>query len=181
MMNFDKFKERIHLMRNEHFQMSNDEIEGLFLHVGKCTRTSAVSLKIRQLTEKVFRALDAVLIQQMRESVRTSGRAFEDLVTVNDANKDGYLELKEVEQMLLSCAIAFKHNIFNRIFHFIFNIEKSKQLLTRVSAKVIKFVIGPDASTGSGSGTSSSVSNVILGGSNYDMHPQREKPVGGIT
>jgi len=27
MMNFDKFKEHIHLMRNEHFQMSNDEIE----------------------------------------------------------------------------------------------------------------------------------------------------------
>lgn len=148
------------------------------MHVGKCARTSAVSLKIKQLTEKVFRSLDAVLIHQMREAVRASGRSFDDLVAANDANKDGYLEQKEVEQLLLSCAIAFKHNIFNRIFHYIFNIEKSKQLLTKVSAKVIKFVIGPDA--GSGSAALASVSNVI-GGSNYDMHPQRENPVGGVS
>jgi hypothetical protein len=126
MMNFERFREAVHLMRNEHFQMSNDEIEALFLHVGKCARTSAVSLRIKQLTEKVFRALDAVLIQQMREAVRAAGRSFDEMVAANDANKDGYLEMKEVEQMLLNCAIAFKHNIFNRIFHYIFNIEKSK-------------------------------------------------------
>ncbi len=52
--------------------MSNEEVEILFKSVTKVQRTLGVNMSMTKLTEKVFRALDALLIERMRDSVAKS-------------------------------------------------------------------------------------------------------------
>jgi len=49
--------------------MTNEEVEILFKHVAKCQRTLGVNLSITKLTDRVFTALDALLIAKMRDSI----------------------------------------------------------------------------------------------------------------
>ena len=60
--------------------MSNEEVEILFKHVAKCQRTIGVNLSITKLTERVFNALDALLIAKMRDSIARQLRPFGELV-----------------------------------------------------------------------------------------------------
>ncbi len=60
--------------------MSNEEVEILFKHVAKCQRTLGVNLSITKLTERVFNALDALLIAKMRDSIARQLRPFGELV-----------------------------------------------------------------------------------------------------
>ena len=83
--------------------MSNEEVEILFKHVAKCQRTIGVTLSIAKLTEKVYRALDALLIERMRDSIAKSMKHLSDLVSRHDANKDGALEYVELENLFLEC------------------------------------------------------------------------------
>lgn len=54
--------------------MSNDEVEYLFKNVTKSVRTIGVNISINRLTDKVFYALDALLIDMMKENIARSTR-----------------------------------------------------------------------------------------------------------
>jgi Ca2+-binding EF-hand superfamily protein len=103
MMSLTQLQESIQQVRNEHFQMSSEEVEILFKSVTKVQRTLGVNISITKLTEKVFRALDALLIERMRDSVAKSMKPLHELLQRYDANQDGFLECSEVETMFLEC------------------------------------------------------------------------------
>ncbi len=88
--------------------MSNEEVELLFKHVAKCQRTLGVNLSITKLTQRVFRAVDALLIERMRDSVLKSMKSLPELLKRFDANGDGFLEHHELESLFLDCQLAFK-------------------------------------------------------------------------
>jgi len=88
--------------------MSSEEVEILFKNVAKCQRTVGVTLSITQLSQKVFRALDALLIERMRDSIAKSVKPLGELVMRHDSNKDGALEYVELENMFLDSQLAFK-------------------------------------------------------------------------
>ena len=83
--------------------MSGPEVEALFKNLTKSVRTTGVEISITKLTEKVFRALDALLIERMRDSVAKSMKPLSELVAKHDANKDGAVEYLELENLLLEC------------------------------------------------------------------------------
>ena len=68
--------------------MSNDEVEYLFKYVTKSVRTIGVSVSIDRLTEKVFTAVDALLIEKTKESIARSMRSVTELFSRHDSNKD---------------------------------------------------------------------------------------------
>lgn len=103
MMTLVQLQENIAQMKNEHFSMSNEEVEMMFKSVAKCQRTVGVTLSITKLSEKVFKALDALLIERMADNVGKSLKPLSDLVQRHDSNKDGQLEYTELENMLLEC------------------------------------------------------------------------------
>lgn len=74
-----------------------------------------MTLSITKLSEHVFRALDAQLIERMRDSVGKSHKPLGELFARYDSNKDGALDYKELENMLLECQLAFKDGMFRRI------------------------------------------------------------------
>jgi hypothetical protein len=86
MMSLTQLQESIQQVRNEHFQMSSEEVEILFKSVTKVQRTLGVNISITKLTEKVFRALDALLIERMRDSVAKSMKPLHELLQRYDAN-----------------------------------------------------------------------------------------------
>jgi len=103
MMTLDQLKESILQIRNEHFKMSSEEVEILFKTVTKCQRTLGVNISITKLTERVFHALDALIIDKMRDAVAKSMKPLNELFARYDANKDGMLEYLELENLLLEC------------------------------------------------------------------------------
>ena len=92
--------------------MSNEEVEILFKSVTKVQRTLGVNISVTKLSEKVFRALDALLIERMRDSVAKSSKPLNELLQRFDANHDGFLENSELETMFLECQLAFKTQMF---------------------------------------------------------------------
>jgi hypothetical protein len=83
--------------------MSEQEVESLFKHVTKTVKTIGVQISINKLTEKVYSALDAILIERIRDAVTKSLKPLSELFTKFDANKDGKLEYAELENLLLEC------------------------------------------------------------------------------
>jgi len=79
------------------------------------------------LTDKVFRALDALLIERMRDSTSKSLKPLHDLLTRFDSNHDGFLEHSEIENLFLDCQLAFKPHIFQRITSSVFEIGQQKR------------------------------------------------------
>jgi hypothetical protein len=103
MMSLTQLQESISQVKNEHFSMSNEEVELLFKHVAKCQRTLGVNLSITKLTQRVFRAVDALLIERMRDSVSKSMKSLPELLKRFDSNNDGFLEHHELESLFLDC------------------------------------------------------------------------------
>lgn len=48
-------------------------------------------------------ALDAILIERIRDAVAKSHKALSELFTKHDVNKDGKLEYAELENLFLEC------------------------------------------------------------------------------
>lgn len=96
--------------------MSSDEVEHMFKNVTKSIRTVGVNISINKLTEKVFYALDALLIDIMKEHLARTNRPLNDIFSRFDSNKDNFLEYAELENLLLDCHISFKPNILKRIY-----------------------------------------------------------------
>ena len=95
--------------------MGSEEVEAIFKSIAKCQRTLGVTMSITKLSDRVFRALDALLIERMRDSVAKTMKPLNELVARHDANKDGALEYQEFENMLLECQLAFKPKMFQRV------------------------------------------------------------------
>lgn len=73
-MSLPQLQESLSEVRNETFSMSSDEVEHLFKSITKVQRTQGINLSISKLTEKVFKAMDAILLDRMREHVLKSGK-----------------------------------------------------------------------------------------------------------
>ena len=56
--------------------MSEDEVEQLFKYVSKSVRTIGVEMSIDKLCEKVYTAVDALLIEKTKDAVSKSMRSF---------------------------------------------------------------------------------------------------------
>ena len=67
-----------------------------------------MTISITQLTEKVYRALDAHLLEKMRDSVARCGKSLSEVFNRHDGNKDGLLERQELENLFLELEVAFK-------------------------------------------------------------------------
>ena len=90
--------------------MTDSESENLFKYITRSVRTVGVTLSISRLTDKVFLAVDAFLIEKMKDAVARQVRPLSDLFSKFDTNKDGKLTYNEMENLLLECQVAFKMN-----------------------------------------------------------------------
>ena len=69
----------------------------------KSVRTIGVTISIDRLTEKIFTAVDALIIEKIKDAISKSPRSFSELVARHDSNKDNALEYAEFENLLLEC------------------------------------------------------------------------------
>ena len=158
--------------------MSGPEVEALFKNLTKSVRTTGVEISITKLTEKVFRALDALLIERMRDSVAKSMKPLSELVAKHDANKDGAVEYLELENLLLECQLAFKPVMFRRVCEHIFDPAKKAG---KVTLNTLKFYLvsdsQPSAAISSAAGSihqPSSISGKPAAKLNYDIEPSKD-------
>lgn len=173
-------------MKNEHFSMSNEEVELMFKSVAKCQRTVGVTLSITKLSERAFKALDALLIERMADNVGKSLKPLSDLVQRHDSNKDGQLEYTELENMLLECQLAFKSHMFQRICTSILDGGKRAN---KVTFNTLKFYLLSETNMTSGVSASQShhpsqVTTLagnqrMMQASNYDIEPSKDRSIGG--
>ena len=123
--------------------MGSEEVEHLFKSVAKCQRTIGVTLSITKLTDKVFKALDALLIERMRDSVAKSVKPLSEVFGKHDSNKDGSLEYKELENMFLDLQLAFKNQAFFRVTQQILDPSKKAG---KIHFNTLKFYLMSDNS-----------------------------------
>lgn len=102
-MNLTQLQESFSQVNNDQFLMSPEEVEFLFKHVTKSVRTIGVVMSVDRLTEKVFTALDALIIEKTKDAISKSVRSFQESFVRHDANKDNFLEYTELENLLLEC------------------------------------------------------------------------------
>ena len=146
--------------------MSNEEVEVLFKHVTKSVRTIGVTISVNRLTEKVFTAVDALLIEKMKEHVLKSMKPLVELAHKYDSNKDNALEYAELENMLLECQLAFKPAMLSRIY----NLMDPGRRASKITLNTLKFYL-----------SDYSYSNALPGGHasaiqrSYDFEPSLEK------
>jgi hypothetical protein len=130
--------------------MSNDEVEFLFKNVTKSLRTIGVTISIDRLTEKVFTAVDALLIEKMKDSVLKSLRSLSELFTRHDSNKDNALEYAEFENLMLECQLALKPNMLSRVY----NLMDPGRKTSKISLNTFRFYFADHISS---TGASSSI------------------------
>ena len=83
--------------------MSDSEVEFMFKNITKSLKTIGVTISIKKLTDRVFTALDAIIIEKTKEAVLRSAKTLRELVERHDANRDQALEYAEMENLLLEC------------------------------------------------------------------------------
>jgi hypothetical protein len=83
--------------------MTESEVDTIFKYVTKTINPTGVRLSMSMFTDKVFNALDAILIEKMKDSVVKSLRPLSELFAKYDSNKDGFIDLTEFESLLLEC------------------------------------------------------------------------------
>lgn len=49
--------------------MTESEVENVFKYVTKSIRTTGITISINELTDKVFKAFDALLIEKVKDSI----------------------------------------------------------------------------------------------------------------
>lgn len=95
--------------------MPPEEVESLFKKVTRSQRTIGVHISISKLTEKVFKALDAHLINMMRDHVSKSMRSLQDLFSRHDDKKQGTLTYAQLALLLQDCGLVYKDRMFTRL------------------------------------------------------------------
>jgi hypothetical protein len=98
-------------------------------------------LSTTKLTDSVYKALDAILIERMRDAFAKSSISLPELIAKHDSNRDGALEYKELENLLLELQIAFRGKAFERLCSLLDPAKKAG----KVSANRLKFFIQSDA------------------------------------
>ena len=96
--------------------MSNEEIEYLFKYVTKSVRTIGVNISANKLTEKVFTAVDAYLVERTRDALQKSLRSFHENFQRHSSKKNNFLEYAELENLLLENSLSLKPNMLQRFY-----------------------------------------------------------------
>ena len=148
--------------------MSNDEVEQLFKAITKVQRTQGINISITKLAEKVFKAMDAILLDRMREHVLKSAKPLQELMVRHDLNKDGALEYLEVEGLLLECQLAFKTNMFARLI----NIMDPDRRASKVTYTTLKYYMLSDQPQSSV--VSISAASLTHHSVSHDMRPSKD-------
>jgi hypothetical protein len=125
--------------------MTDSEVEALFKYVTKSVRTVGVEISIAKLTDKVLLALDALLIEKMKDSVMKSLKPLSEIFTKFDSNKDGQLDYSELENLFLECQLAFRPNMLQRVYQLL---DPSKKT-SRISYDQFKFYVSEGSSPAS--------------------------------
>lgn len=119
--------------------MTADEAEILFKHMTKSVRTVGVTMSMTKLTERVYYAVDALLIEKMRDAFLTKApMPLSELINRHDSNKDQCLTYAELENMMLECQVAFRPTMLDRVYQMMDAGKKSG----KVTAANIKFYVG---------------------------------------
>ena len=78
-----------------------------------------------------------MIIEKVKDAVLKSLKPLSELFTKHDANKDGLLEYKELEDLLLECQVAFKPNLLKRLLSLLDPEEKRR----KISYDSLKFYV----------------------------------------
>lgn len=115
MMTLEQLKEAFDKVRNDQFHMGSEEVESLFKKVTRSQRTIGVHISISKLTEKVFKALDAHLVNVMRDHVSKAMKSLQEMFSRQDDKKQGSIDYEQLAQLFLECGLVFKDRMFNRV------------------------------------------------------------------
>jgi len=102
-MNLQQFTDTMANVKSSNFELRSQEAEAIFKYITKAVRTTGITMSVSKLGERVFVALNALLIEQMRDAVFKSLRPLNELFQKHDSNKDGHLEYGELENLFLEC------------------------------------------------------------------------------
>jgi Ca2+-binding EF-hand superfamily protein len=118
-MDINKFKKSLSALTSSSFVLSDLEIEEIFGVVTKQPREkwqTVARLEVEQLVEQVMEAIDAIIIEEVRQELRRKQLHLVDLIHKHDANKDGVLTLNEVDNMLDELGVSMTREEKSRFF-----------------------------------------------------------------
>lgn len=122
--------------------MSNEEIEHLFKYVTKSLRTIGVTMSVNRLTEKVYNAVDALLIEKARDALQKSMRSFHENFQRHSSKKNNFLDYPELENLLLECSLVLKPSMLDRLYKLL---DPGKKL-SKIAYNSLKFLVSGDVS-----------------------------------
>ena len=82
----------------------------------KTIKTIGVTISINRLVDRIYMALDAILIERMKDAIARTLNSLSNLFKKYDANKDGKLDYAEFENLLLECQLCLKPPLLERLF-----------------------------------------------------------------
>lgn len=141
-MNLTQLTDAVKLIKNDFLQMNEESVKHLFRYVTKSAQSIGVTMSVHKLTEKVFTAVDALLIEQTRDAISKSNRSLSELFTRHCSKQNGFLDYAELENMLLECQLALKPHMLDRLQH---RLDVGKKQ-GRVSLASLRFLISGEAS-----------------------------------
>ncbi len=62
-------------LKSEHFEMSESEGERLFKYLTKSQNVSGLTVSMGALADKVFRAVDAILVEKVKDALLKSAKS----------------------------------------------------------------------------------------------------------
>lgn len=137
-MDVNKFKKALTTLTSSSFVLSDHEMEEIFGYVTKQPREkwqTVARLEVELLVDHVLEAIDAIIIEEVRQELRRKQVHLVDLVHKHDANKDGVLTLSEVDNLLDELGVSMTKEEKARFF----------KDSSRVSANFLQSYFGDEA------------------------------------
>lgn len=114
-MSLTQLKDSLEKCRSQNFNITGGEIETIFKLMTKSHRSEGLTMSVTRLVDKVYNAVDALLIERVKEGILRSMKPLGELFAKFDGNKDGYIEYRELEDFLLEIKVTLQSNFIKRL------------------------------------------------------------------
>lgn len=115
-MSLQQFQDTMNMTKAQNFEMSPNENEAVFKYITKSLRTTGVTISISTLCNKVYTAVQALLVDKIKDGIFKSMKSLHDLFSKFDSKRTGFLDYVETENLLLECQVILKPNMLSQVF-----------------------------------------------------------------
>jgi len=130
-MDITEFKQALSNLTSAEFVIDPDEVEEIFGYITKMPRekwATVVKIDIDSLVPQIFSAIDAIIVEDVRISLKRQNLFLVDLLHKHDLNKDGMLSHSEIESLLTELGVVLSSATQTRFFRDVLDKRDAKRV-----------------------------------------------------